>query len=439
MEQKKLNTNADIVRFDDRLVYDASYRLSARAIKTICFIASRYIDPLDNDIPRPIFVPLSEIANALSDGRSGKKSSSLYASISSLCQELVHAKIKFKSNVQVEGKDLDGYVSWCSDAVPTIKKGVKGISFGFGVYMSQFLIGLSRYVAVYRPELNRLNSTYSIRIFQILKGILNKRKKYRKVFTKVYSIEEFRYMLDIGDKYGTFKTFNDKVLKPAVKEINENTSVYIIELKKMRRFGRKISHLEFTFTENKAGKKLSADPSSFPTYEPTAEDLASLSYAETRAYNLLIDFSILPGIAFKQILPEISGSESIGFEDYFIAAALDHFRSTARNQQDQIIAAKTFVTWWTKLRVFDTTSDAWIKINELVVAGRKRLSNEDPEAFDNRLYARELTHEQFKIWWKDQRSNKVEEPDPKNIKLDDGFEDAQELLKKFALEGFEMG
>ena len=166
---------------------------------------------------------------------------------------------------------------------------------------------------------------------------------------------------------------------------------------------------------------------------------------------MLLDFHVLPGIAFKQILPEIGGSESVGFEDYFIAAALDHFRATASNQQTTIIAAKTFVTWWVKLRIFDTTSDVWSKINERVIKSRKKLEKENPDAFDNRLYAMELTHEQFKDWWEEQQDLDKEQckgesqSTPTKTKTtnfyeeaSDAFDTVNEVLTSYGLEDFEF-
>jgi len=261
MATSKRKPNRNLVRFDDRLVYHASYNLSARAIKTICYIAARYVDPkTDTHLPKPIFVPLSELAEALSDGRPGDKSNSLYENIKSLCIELINAKIRFETDVQVQGKNLEGFISWCSDAVPETKDGVRGINFGFGPYMAQFLIGLSRYVGLYRPELNRLNSSYSIRLFQILKGISNKGKKYRRVHRKTFGLDELRYMLALGDKYDSFKVLNDRLLKLVIKEINTNTSIYIVDIAKERRSGRKVTHIEFIFTDNKKGSKATIIP-----------------------------------------------------------------------------------------------------------------------------------------------------------------------------------
>ncbi len=396
--------NTNLVRFDDKLVYHGSYQLSAKAIKTLCYIAAKYVDPKNMvDLPRPIFVSLNELSIALSDGRAGFRSNSLYETIESLCEELVTAKIRFKSDVKVEGKDLHGYVSWCADAVPEKRDGVPGINFTFGIYMSQFLINLSRYVALYRPELNRLNSGYSIRLFQILKGIYNKKQKYRKVFREVYAVDQLRYLMAVEDKYKDFRFFNRDILKSAVREINQNTSIFIIDLIKIRRAGRKTTHLEFVFTENKKGQAEvpQFDPKQFVDFVPKEKDLKTLTYAEYKAYELLLDFHIKPGIAFKQILPEIGGSEVAGFEDYFITAALDHFRATARNQQNPSVAAATFVKWWVKLRVFDTTSEVWTKIHERVIQSKKSLQKSNPQAFDNRLHAREMTHEEFKIWWEE--------------------------------------
>jgi hypothetical protein len=397
--------SAGIVRFDDKLVYHGSYQLSARAIKTICYIASRYVDAENAEgLLRPIFVPIKELSKALSEGRGGDSSNSLYESLQSLCEELATAKIRFRTSVRVEGRDLSGYISWCSDVVPEERNGVQGINFCFGVYMSQFLINLSRYVTLYRPELNRLNSSYSIRLFQMLKGVYNKKQKYNKVLREVYSIDHLRYLMSVEEKYKDFRFFNRDILKSAVQEINDNTSIYVLEMRKLRGPDRRTSHIELLFTDNRHKQaRIVEDPASYGDYQPSEADVASLSFAERKAYELLLDFKVRPGIAFKRILPDIGGSESAGFEDYFISGAIAHFRANAANQTTKEQSAATFVNWWVKMRLFDTNTPLWSEINERVVRDRKKLATNDPSAFENRLRAREMTHDQFVGWWKVQQ------------------------------------
>ncbi len=131
----------------------------------------------------------------------------------------------------------------------------------------------------------------------------------------------------------------------------------------------------------------------------------------------------------------------LGFEDYFIIAALDFFRASASNQQSNKIAAATFVSWWTKLRLFDTTSDVWIKIMERVVKEKKELQKKNPIAYDNRLYAREMTHQEFKTWWNDQQG--IDPNQPQLFEKDDdgardGFDSISDILKKYALDDVDV-
>ena len=182
------------------------------------------------------------------------------------------------------------------------------------------------------------------------------------------------------------------------------------------------------------------DYSKFQDFIPSEEDLASLTYAEFQAFQMLVDFHIKPGIAFKQILPDISGSETQGFEDYFVASALDFFRDSSYNQQSNTIAAATFVSWWTKLRLFDTTSDVWAKIIERVVEERKALKKKNSVAYDNRLYAKDMTQAEFKKWWNDQRG--IDENQPKLFKEDEknqtGFDTIEDVINKYQLDGVDF-
>ncbi len=392
--------NYDVVRFDDKLVYHGSYQLSPRAIKTICFMVARYVDPLnDESLPRIIDIPVAEIAKALTDGLSSKKSNSLYEDIDGLCDELTSSRIRFNSTVKVEGVELKGYLVWCSSAIPKEKDGMKYISFGFDPNMGQFLLGLSKYVRLYRPELNRLRSGHAIRLFQMLKGIRNKKRKFSALSREMYSVDRLKFLFGIQDKYTEFKYFNKDVLKPIVKEINEKTTINILEVNKIRS-GRATSHLEFVFTDQETEFSPTLSRGEQQEFSPSEQDLAKLSKAEIRAYQMLVEFNIKAGIAFRKILPEIKGSECYGFEDLFIDYALQHFQKWAKNQNTKEQAAATFVNWWTKHRIFDTTSDVWVQINERVIATRKRLEKENPQAFDNRLTAREMTKSEFETWYR---------------------------------------
>jgi hypothetical protein len=101
-----------------------------------------------------------------------------------------------------------------------------------------------------------LKSKYSIRLYELF-------KKYENTGHRVDSYEELRDKLGIEEeRYKEYKKFEEKILKPSVKEINEKTDISI-EYKKIRT-KRKISHIEFFIA------KKHNEPEEFVTGKPKA-------------------------------------------------------------------------------------------------------------------------------------------------------------------------
>lgn len=83
----------------------------------------------------------------------------------------------------------------------------------------------------------KLNSSYSIRLYEIL-------KQWERVRVKKFGVESLKEMLGAdAESYNIFSEFERRVLKPAKDEINGNTDIFIIYRK--IKTGRKISHIEF--------------------------------------------------------------------------------------------------------------------------------------------------------------------------------------------------
>jgi hypothetical protein len=130
------------------------------------------------------------------------------------------------------------------------------------------------------------------------------------------------------------------------------------------------------------------------TYVPTDKELEILTKARLHAYHILIEFGIFGGIAYKQILSKIKGSEFDGYEDFFVEKAIQHFEKNAIQKTTKDLKASTFVTWWTKNKVFES-GDVWADIAEKLGKHKKQLMNKSPEAYENRVIARAMTHGQF--------------------------------------------
>lgn len=396
----------NLVRFDDKLIYNGSYHLTARAVKVLCFVIAKYVDPLVEVLPNEIHVPLKEIEQAIKQNEQARWKS-LYTDIDSICDELT-SKIQFKTNVEVQGIKLKGYINWCSSAIPyRDQNGHVFVRLGFDSLMTQFLVGLVNYVRIYRPELNRLRRGHAIRLFQMLKGIRNKRQKYEQVSVERYDLEHFKFLFGLANKYPRFNNFRARVLDASVEEINSKTSVHILDIKYIRNSRRKVVTLEFRFTDqdtpNQKNKTKLLELSNF---EPAEKDLQTLSWAKRQAYDKLIELGITPGIAYRQLLPTIKGSEFKGYEDYFVEYAIKHFKTWAKQQKSKEMGAATFVNWWLKLKVFDTSSDVWSKMLEQVNNFKKKLRQQDQVRADNREKAATMTELEFKQWYQVQKENK---------------------------------
>lgn len=385
-----------IVRFDDKLIYHGSYSLTPRAVKVLCYIIARYINPVeDKQLPIAIEIPLTELIQyAIPTTKSGK-SNSIYQEIDKICDELT-SKIYFSSGVKVDGYELKGYINWCSSAMPIKKDGKILIRFGFDPLMAQFLLGLTQYVRLYRPEINRLKGTHAIRIFQILKGIRNRRTRYEEVSREVYEVQHLKFLLGLKGKYAKFKDFNRWVLKASLKEINEKTTVKILNIETIKE-GRKTVAICFVFTDQYPKSGIPILPLWGQEIIPKQEEINALPWAQFNAYNRLVEFGVDEGIAFKQIIPSIKGSEIRGYEDHFIEKAITIFTKKAR-QKD----AGTFVKWWINKKIFDSTSDIWAVIVEDVVQYKKQLQVTDLVKFDNREVAMNMSMNEFKTYYKKQ-------------------------------------
>jgi hypothetical protein len=395
------------VRFDDKLIYHGSYSLTPRAVKVLCYIIARYINPVeDKQLPISIEIPLTELIEyAIPSSSASTKSNSIYQEIDKICDELT-SKIHFSSGVKVDGYELRGYINWCSSAMPVKKDGQILIRFGFDPLMGQFLLGLTQYVRLYRPEINRLRGTHAIRIFQILKGIRNRRAKHEAISQEVYEVKHLKFLLGLKNNYPKFKDFNRWVLKTSLQEINEKTTIKILEIESIKE-GRKTTAIRFIFTDQETKEGLPSLPLWGQSTTPKEAEINELPWAQFNAYNKLVAFGVDEGIAFKQIIPTIKGSEIRGYEDHFIEKAIIIFKQKAK-QQD----AGTFVKWWISKKVFDVTSDLWAVILEDILQYKKMLQATDEVKYNNRQVAMDRSMLEFKTYYKAQNSikatNKIE-------------------------------
>jgi hypothetical protein len=207
--------------------------------------------------------------------------------------------------------------------------------------------------------------------------------------------------LGLKNNYPKFKDFNRWVLKTSLQEINEKTTIKILEIESIKE-GRKTTAIRFIFTDKETKEGLPSLPLWGQSATPKEAEINELPWAQFNAYNKLVAFGVEEGIAFKQIIPTIKGSEIRGYEDHFIEKAVIIFKQKAK-QQD----AGTFVKWWISKKVFDATSDLWAVILEDILQYKKTLQATDEVKYNNRQVAMDMSMLEFKTYYKAQNSIKV--------------------------------
>jgi len=107
------------------------------------------------------------------------------------------------------------------------------------VYIGQ----LKRRFTTYRlTDVANLSTSYAIRLYELLMQFNSTRQRS-------ISVEDFRSLFHLDNKYPLFRDLNKRVIKPAVKEINASSNLEVFY--STRKQGKNIVELYFDFQEKK--------------------------------------------------------------------------------------------------------------------------------------------------------------------------------------------
>jgi plasmid replication initiation protein len=373
------HTENKVARLENKFIFNAHYRLTANEQKIILFLASN-INVTEPDFQK-LTVPVVVLEKILN--QDGKKWGSLYDRMQDFAGRIIGKHISFPTDFEIDGRKFPGYISWFQSIAPCRNnKGEVCLEFEFSNKLKPFLLQLKEYVKLNRIEIAPMKSGFSIRIYSILKAHRDKMRKHEKESSLTYEIDELKSVLGISGKYSAIDNFKRRVLNVAKKEINSNSSSIDIDIQGIRQ-NRKITQVKFIIKDRNSREEINELP-----------NIDSLSKAKLKAYHELTEFGVHEGIAFYQIIPNIKGGGVAGFEDYFVNYALRHFKSKAKKNNPG-----TFVKWW-QANSFSPGSEDWAKIIENVALAKKKLQKEDTEAYDNRMMSKDMSHIEFKKWYK---------------------------------------
>lgn len=407
----------EIALIENSLIFDAQFKFSLREQKVLLYLITK-LDPITMDDFEDMYLTFSEIKSILiSDGG---KWGSMYLELNGLKKKLMSRQIHWLTDVKANNKNLVGDANWFEKVTYSENEhGENCMVFSFTNTLKPYLLELKEYVKINRLEVVLFKSAYSFRLFLIFKAHREKTRKWKpKESSLKYNLNDLRDLIyaikeDKNGKkqylYEKWSHFEAKILKVAKKEINEHTSLDI-EYTPLKP-SRKIIGVEFVIRDKNIKETIhlvEAKEVESTTKKAATPPPSKFTWAQVKAYDLLITFGVDSGIAIKQIIPTIKGTEFIGFEDYFIEEALKHFQKKSRNTKDKNTAAATFVIWWTQNKSFDVNNPTWSAILEKVIARKKELERGKTESFNNRQMAATMSEEAFKKWFRKEQKESGE-------------------------------
>ncbi|MFT2099752.1 replication initiation protein [Marinomonas sp. 2405UD66-6] len=118
------------------------------------------------------------------------------------------------------------------------------VKISFGNKVSHYLTGmLSKFTQIDLLDVAKFDSAYTVRLYELLRQV--ERKHLPENWLRI-SVEEFRIIFDLGNKYDRFSYLNQRVLTPSVRELNKKSDWEITLTTEKK--GRAVHMLCFAFS-----------------------------------------------------------------------------------------------------------------------------------------------------------------------------------------------
>ena len=233
-EDTKIDENNQLLEVNhvvkSNAMIESMYKLSAVEQKLILSLCSKMANT-DNQFNN-FEMSVSEFARFMGYDN---KECKVNARLKKKCEELAGRTITI--NKGTSKKPVWYIFNWFHHIQYETGKGV--ISIQFHDDLSPYLLNLQSQYTKYRlGYVMNFKSEYSFRIYELL-------KEYEKIGERTLPLDELRKMLFIeDDKYVKYSHFKERVIKPAIKEINKFSDICIAQIAEEKK-GKKIVGLIF--------------------------------------------------------------------------------------------------------------------------------------------------------------------------------------------------
>jgi plasmid replication initiation protein len=212
-------------------IIEARYRLDVLEQKFILYLVS-LINPEDTDF-KNLKVKVADFERVMNVG--GSKWGNIYTVVREIILSLNEKPLQI---VKEDGTKL--IINWISSAEIKPRTGI--IHFEFSERLKPYLLQLKSRFTLYKlNNILRLNSAYSIRMYEFLKSYQYKGGVY-------YSVDDLKLLLGVSDKYDDYRDFKKRVLNTAQQELAKKSDICFDY--KEQRDRRKIVALDFKVYEN---------------------------------------------------------------------------------------------------------------------------------------------------------------------------------------------
>ncbi len=226
---------SDLIAYKSNALIEASYKLSLQEQRFLLVCISRLKSGEDAPPPdeqKTLTITAAEFHEAFPDMGRQNAEAKLWEAIDRL----------WDRSVIIRDEVVREEFRWVQYRAQYFK-GEARVQITFSDAIMPYLTQLKgQFTRVVVKNVSSLSSTYSIRIYELL-------QQFRSTGERTISLNDFRSMLAIEDKYQQFKDLNKMIIKPAIAELNKKSDLAVTAetVKK----GRNVVALRFRFKEDK--------------------------------------------------------------------------------------------------------------------------------------------------------------------------------------------
>lgn len=214
----------------------AQYKLTLLEFKAFLAITTVYDQRNSKDFYNILKFQFQDLAKSIGLNRETGYTKKL----EKILTQLSDAKMRIQKRFDEDEEKEQWIVGHFLSSIEAMGDG--SVELIFDPKLIKYFTGLTeRYTYLEIQTLLTFSSIYSIRIFNLL--------KQHKTRTKTFNIEKLKEMLLITDKYKNFSDFKRYVIEPAIKDINEHSTMKVTYETDGTR-GKKVSEITFTCIDN---------------------------------------------------------------------------------------------------------------------------------------------------------------------------------------------